>query len=65
MALEHDLAVAGAARERATAGPCLRACGPIALMGAATSVITGLLRRARRIAYLGLAITLYVALRVS
>jgi YjbE family integral membrane protein len=63
MSLDNVLAVAGAAREHAVVlifGLALS----IALMGAAASFIAGLLRRHRWIAYLGLAIILYVALRM-
>jgi YjbE family integral membrane protein len=63
MSLDNVLAVAGAAREHAVVlifGLALS----IALMGAAASFIAGLLRHHRWIAYLGLAIILYVALRM-
>jgi YjbE family integral membrane protein len=61
MSLDNVLAVAGAAREQ----PVVLVFGlllSIALMGAAASFIAGLLRRHRWIAYVGLAIILYVAL---
>jgi YjbE family integral membrane protein len=63
MSLDNVLAVAGAAREQ----PVVLVFGlllSIALMGAAASFIARLLRRHRWIAYLGLAIILYVALRM-
>ena len=63
MSLDNVLAVAGAAREH----PVVLVFGlvlSIALMGAAASFIAGLLRRHRWIAYVGLAIILYVALRM-
>jgi YjbE family integral membrane protein len=63
MSLDNVLAVAGAAREQ----PVVLVFGlvlSIALMGAAASLIAGLLRRHRWIAYIGLAIILYVALRM-
>ena len=63
MSLDNVLAVAGAAREQ----PVVLVFGlllSIALMGAAASFIAGLLRRHRWIAYVGLAIILYVALRM-
>jgi YjbE family integral membrane protein len=61
MSLDNVLAVAGAAREH----PIVLVFGlalSIALMGAAASLIANLLQRHRWIAYLGLAIILYVAL---
>jgi predicted tellurium resistance membrane protein TerC len=63
MSLDNVLAVAGAAREQ----PVVLVFGlvlSIALMGAAASFIAGLLRRHRWIAYVGLAIIPYVALRM-
>ena len=63
MSLDNVLAVAGAAREQ----PVVLVFGlllSIALMGAAASFIAGLLRRHRWIAYVGLAVILYVALRM-
>jgi YjbE family integral membrane protein len=63
MSLDNVLAVAGAAREH----PVVLVFGlalSIALMGAAASFIAGLLQRYRWIAYVGLAIILYVALRM-
>ncbi|HZA65441.1 MAG TPA: TerC family protein [Geminicoccaceae bacterium] len=63
MSLDNVLAVAGAAREH----PVVLVFGlalSIALMGAAASIIAGLLQRHRWIAYIGLAIILYVALRM-
>jgi YjbE family integral membrane protein len=63
MSLDNVLAVAGAAREQ----PVVLVFGlllSIALMGAAASFIAGLLQRHRWIAYVGLAIILYVALRM-
>ena len=61
MSLDNVLAVAGAARDH----PYILVFGlvlSIALMGAAASVIANLLQRHRWIAYVGLAIILYVAL---
>jgi YjbE family integral membrane protein len=61
MSLDNVLAVAGAARDH----PYILIFGlvlSIALMGAAASVIANLLQRHRWIAYVGLAIILYVAL---
>jgi YjbE family integral membrane protein len=61
MSLDNVLAVAGAAREH----PYVLIFGlalSIALMGIAASLIARLLQRHRWIAYLGLAIILYVAL---
>jgi YjbE family integral membrane protein len=61
MSLDNVLAVAGAAREH----PLVLVFGltlSIALMGLAASVIARLLQRHRWIAYLGLAVILYVAL---
>ncbi len=61
MSLDNVLAVAGAAREH----PGVLVIGlvlSIALMGLATSFIAKLLNRHRWIAYVGLAIILYVAL---
>jgi YjbE family integral membrane protein len=63
MSLDNVLAVAGAAREN----PVVLVFGlalSIALMGAAASFIAGLLQRHRWIAYVGLLIILYVALRM-
>lgn len=63
MSLDNVLAVAGAAREHPTVlvfGLVLS----IALMGIAASFIAGLLQRHRWIAYVGLAIILYVALEM-
>ncbi len=63
MSLDNVLAVAGAAREH----PIVLIFGlvlSIALMGLAASFIAGLLQRYRWIAYVGLAIILYVALRM-
>ena len=63
MSLDNVLAVAGAAREH----PVVLIFGlalSIALMGAAASFIARLLERYRWIAYLGLAIIFYVALRM-
>ena len=63
MSLDNVLAVAGAAREH----PVVLIFGlalSIALMGLAASFIAGLLQRYRWIAYVGLAIILYVALRM-
>ncbi|MEA2933614.1 MAG: hypothetical protein QOD74_260 [Variibacter sp.] len=60
MSLDNVLAVAGAAREHPTVlifGLALS----IALMGLAASYIAGLLQRHRWIAYVGLAIIMYVA----
>jgi YjbE family integral membrane protein len=63
MSLDNVLAVAGAAREH----PIVLVFGlvlSIALMGIAASFIAGLLQRYRWIAYVGLLIILYVALRM-
>ena len=63
MSLDNVLAVAGAAREH----PVVLIFGlalSIALMGLAASFIAGLLQRYRWIAYVGLLIILYVALRM-
>ncbi|WP_230531251.1 TerC family protein [Microvirga roseola] len=63
MSLDNVLAVAGAAREH----PYILAFGlllSIALMGLAASYIARLLQRYRWIAYVGLAIILYVALEM-
>jgi YjbE family integral membrane protein len=63
MSLDNVLAVAGAAREH----PVVLVFGlvlSIALMGAAASFIANLLQRYRWIAYLGLLIILYVALKM-
>ena len=60
MSLDNVFAVAGAAREH----PVVLILGltlSIALMGLAASFIAGLLRRRRWIAYVGLAVILYVA----
>jgi YjbE family integral membrane protein len=61
MSLDNVLAVAGAAREH----PAVLVAGlalSIALMGLAASFIARLLHRHRWIAYLGLAVILYVSL---
>ena len=63
MSLDNVLAVAGAAREH----PYILAFGlllSIALMGVAASFIARLLQRYRWIAYVGLAIILYVSLKM-
>jgi YjbE family integral membrane protein len=63
MSLDNVLAVAGAAREH----PAVLVVGlllSIALMGAAATVIARLLHRFRWIGYLGLAIVVFVALRM-
>src|SRR3712207_6473710 len=63
VSLDHVLAVAGAAREH----PYILAFGlllSIALMGVAASYIARLLQRYRWIAYVGLAIILYVAIKM-
>ena len=63
MSLDNVLAVAGAAREH----PVVLVFGlvlSIALMGLAATFIARLLERHRWIAYVGLAIILYVALRM-
>ncbi len=60
MSLDNVLAIAGAAREH----PFVLAFGlllSIALMGIAADLIAGLLQKQRWIAYIGLAIILYVA----
>jgi YjbE family integral membrane protein len=64
MSLDNVLAVAGAAREH----PYILVFGlalSIALMGFAANFIAGLLQKHRWIAYVGLAIILYVALDMS
>jgi len=64
MSLDNVLAVAGAAREH----PSILIFGlalSIALMGFAASFIAGLLQKHRWIAYVGLAVILYVALDMS
>ena len=63
MSLDNVLAVAGAAREH----PVVLVFGlvlSIALMGLAASFIARLLHRHRWIAYVGLAIILYVAIEM-
>ncbi len=63
MSLDNVLAVAGAARDH----PWVLVFGlalSIALMGLAASFIAGLLQRHRWIAYVGLAVILYVALEM-
>jgi predicted tellurium resistance membrane protein TerC len=63
MSLDNVLAVAGAAREH----PSILIFGlilSIALMGIAASFIARLLQKQRWIAYVGLAIILYVALEM-
>ncbi|MCB5204866.1 TerC family protein [Neorhizobium sp. T786] len=63
MSLDNVLAVAGAAREH----PNVLVFGlvlSIALMGLAATFIAGLLQRHRWIAYVGLAVILYVALEM-
>ena len=63
MSLDNDLAVAGAAREHPTVlvfGLALS----IALMGLAATFIARLLHKHRWIAYVGLAVILYVALEM-
>jgi YjbE family integral membrane protein len=64
MSLDNVLAVAGAAREH----PYVLVFGlglSIALMGVAASLIARLLQKHRWIAYLGLAVLLYVALEMT
>lgn len=63
MSLDNVLAVAGAAREHPTV-LVLGLALSIALMGLAASVIARLLHKYRWIAYVGLAIILYVALEM-
>jgi len=63
MSLDNVLAVAGAAREHPTVLVVGLALS-IALMGLAASLIARLLHRHRWIAYIGLAIILYVALEM-
>ena len=63
MSLDNVLAVAGAAREHPTVLVIGLALS-IALMGLAASFIASLLGRHRWIAYLGLAIIVYVALKM-
>lgn len=63
MSLDNVLAVAGAAREH----PSVLILGlamSVALMGLAASLIAGLLSRYRWISYVGLAIIVYVALKM-
>ncbi len=63
MSLDNVLAVAGAAREH----PYVLVFGlvlSIALMGVAANYIAGLLQRHRWIAYVGLAIILYIAIEM-
>lgn len=63
MSLDNVLAVAGAAREH----PWVLAFGlvlSVALMGAAATLIANLLQKHRWIAYVGLLVILYVALRM-
>jgi YjbE family integral membrane protein len=63
MSLDNVLAVAGAARDH----PYILVFGlvlSIALMGAAAHLIAGLLQKHRWIAYVGLAIILYVAIEM-
>jgi predicted tellurium resistance membrane protein TerC len=63
MSLDNVLAVAGAAREH----PVVLVFGlalSIALMGIAASFIARLLQRHRWIAYVGLAVILYVSLEM-
>ena len=63
MSLDNVLAVAGAAREH----PSVLIIGlalSIALMGIAASYIANLLNKHRWIAYIGLLIILYVALKM-
>jgi YjbE family integral membrane protein len=63
MSLDNVLAVAGAAREH----PYIMAAGlilSVALMGAAATVIARLLDRHRWLAWVGLLVILYVALRM-
>lgn len=63
MSLDNVLAVAGAAREH----PAVLVVGlalSVALMGLAASLIANLLARFRWIAYVGLAIILYIALKM-
>lgn len=63
MSLDNVLAVAGAAREHPTV-LVLGLALSIALMGLAASLIARLLHKYRWIAYIGLAIILYVALEM-
>jgi YjbE family integral membrane protein len=63
MSLDNVLAVAGAAREH-LAVLVLGLAASIALMGLAATVIAQLLHRHRWIAYLGLAMILYVAVEM-
>lgn len=63
MSLDNVLAVAGAAREH----PWVLVTGlalSVALMGAAATIIASLLQKHRWIAYVGLLVILYVALRM-
>jgi predicted tellurium resistance membrane protein TerC len=63
MSLDNVLAVAGAAREHELA--LIFGLGlSVVLMGVAASLVAGLLTRYRWIAWLGLAIIFYVALRM-
>ncbi|QOZ25215.1 TerC family protein [Bradyrhizobium sp. CCBAU 51753] len=64
MSLDNVLAVAGAAREQ----PIILVIGlvlSIAMMGAAASFIANLLQKHRWIAYVGLAVILYVAIDMT
>ena len=64
MSLDNVLAVAGAAREH----PMVLVFGlglSIALMGIAANFVAGLLQRHRWIAYVGLAVILYVAVEMT
>ena len=63
MSLDNVLAVAGAAREH-TSVLVIGLILSIALMGLAASFIAKLLNRHRWIAYIGLVIILYVALKM-
>jgi YjbE family integral membrane protein len=63
MSLDNVLAVAGAARDH----PVVLAIGllvSVALMGVAASLVAGLLLRFRWLAWVGLAIVLYVSLNM-
>jgi len=63
MSLDNVLAVAGAAKDHPTVLVIGLALS-IAMMGLAASWIAGLLNRYRWIAYVGLSIILYVALKM-
>ena len=63
MSLDNVLGVAGAAREHPTV-LLLGLAGSVALMAVAANMIAGFIERHRWIAYLGLAVILWVAGRM-